>query len=273
VRRPVKALLAVGLVGATLAYGIVFLRSRTSGFSVSDDFDPALLNAGCTVRSVGSARFRVCEYGLDTIELRLYWKDEKGEQIGDLHRLREIITAEGRELVAAMNAGMYGGDADSTPVGIYIERGRELVPLNLRDSAGGNFYDEPNGVFYVANGRAAVVERGEFARLGVRPDLATQSGPLLVQRGAFPHAGYKPNGPRLAPRNAVGVRADGTVVLVLAESETNMHELRVALRDHFGCTDALYLDGAISELMVPVDSPSMRRHGAIIGILRPPAER
>jgi uncharacterized protein YigE (DUF2233 family) len=172
-----------------------------------------------------------------------------------------------------MNAGMYGADADSTPVGLYVEGGRELVPINLRDSTGGSFYYKPNGVFYIANGRAAVVDAREFPQLGVHPEIATQSGPLLVQRGAFAHADYGPGGPRQAPRNAVCVRADGKVVLVLAETPVNMHELRLALRDHFGCMDALYLDGAISELMVAPESPSHRRYGAILAIVKPSAGR
>ena len=269
-RRQVKIVLAVALVASTAALAATLSQSRTGGIA-GPAFEPPEPSGLCSARVVGGARFRVCEFRPDSVELRLYWKDEKGEQIGDLARLRDVVRGEGREVVVAMNAGMYGGDADSTPVGLYIERGRELVPLNLRDSTG-NFYDKPNGVFHVSGGRAGISDSREFAGLGVRPELATQSGPLLVHRGSFPHTGYKPNGPRLAPRNAVGVRANGAVVFVLAESAVNMHELRVALRDHFGCTDALYLDGAISELVVAPDPATMRRYGAILAIVKPATE-
>jgi uncharacterized protein YigE (DUF2233 family) len=68
------------------------------------------------------------------------------------------------------------------------------------------------------------------------------------------------------------VRADGRVVFVLAETPINMSEFRVALRDAFGCTDALYLDGAISELMVAPEAPSMRRYGAILAVVKPSAK-
>jgi uncharacterized protein YigE (DUF2233 family) len=266
-RRKTKGALFVALIATAAAVALALSKSRDGEIPIlaSGARDA---NVACSQRAVGDIRFRVCEFIPDSVELRLYWKDENGEQVGDFARLRRMVAAEGRELFVAMNAGMYGGDADSTPVGLYVERGRELVPLNLRDSAGGNFYDQPNGVFYVANGRAGIVDARELAQLDVHPEIATQSGPLLVQRGAFPHAGYGPNGPRVAPRNAVGVRDDGTIVFVLAETEVNMHELRVALRDHFRCTDALYLDGAISGLMVSTESPSKRRYGAILAIVK-----
>ncbi len=265
-RGQVKSILGVAFVVTAAAVAIAFVKSRTELLPAgTSEFRES--SVACSVRLVGGARFRVCEFSPAQVELRLYWKDESGAQIGDFARLRQVVRGEGRRLILATNAGMYSADADSTPVGLYVERGRELVPLNLRDSIGGNFYDAPNGVFFIANGAAAVADSRDFAQRGVRPDIATQSGPLLVKRGAFPHAGYGPNGPRQAPRNAVGVRADGQVVLVLAETPVNMHELRVALRDQFGCTDALYLDGAISELMFGAQAPTMRRYGAILAIV------
>jgi uncharacterized protein YigE (DUF2233 family) len=268
----VKRVLGVALVAGAVAVVVAFVKSRTGSLAIAtSEFRES--GVECSGRVIGNARFRVCEFHPDSVDVRLYWKDATGEQIGDFARLREVVRGEGFELLLAMNAGMYGADADSTPVGLYVEGGRELVPLNLRDSTGGNFYDLPNGGFHVADGRAAVMDARDFAQPGVRSGIATQSGPLLVKRGSFPHDGYGPNGPRQAPRNAVGVRADGRVVFVLAETPVNMHELRVALRDQFGCTDALYLDGAISELMVGSESPSLRRYGGILAIVKRSVER
>jgi uncharacterized protein YigE (DUF2233 family) len=62
-------------------------------------------------------------------------------------------------------------------------------------------------------------------------------------------------------------------VLALAETPISVHELRTTLRDRFGCTDALYLDGAIFELVVGSESPSKRRYGAILAIVRPNGKR
>jgi uncharacterized protein YigE (DUF2233 family) len=259
----------VGFVAtAAVAGGLaVALLHRREDAAPSPASASARSSIDCSQAVVAGAKFRVCTFAPAEVDLRLYWKDDAGEQIGDLARLGRVVQGEGRELLLAMNAGMYGADADSTPVGLYIEHARELVPLNLRDSAGGSFYYKPNGVFYVANGHAGIVDAREFAQRAVHADIATQSGPLLVTHDSFPHADYGPNGPRLAPRNAVGVRSDGRVVFVLAETPVNMHELRVALRDRFGCVDALYLDGAISELLVPPEAPSKRRYGAILAVV------
>jgi uncharacterized protein YigE (DUF2233 family) len=38
---------------------------------------------------------------------------------------------------------------------------------------------KPNGVFYIAAGRAAVIETQAFLKQRPQADLATQSGPLL----------------------------------------------------------------------------------------------
>jgi uncharacterized protein YigE (DUF2233 family) len=64
-------------------------------------------------------------------------------------------------------------------------------------------------VFYVAKGRAAIVESGAYPALAVRPDLAVQSGPLLVSGGRI-HPAFNPAGLSKYVRNGVGVRADGT---------------------------------------------------------------
>jgi uncharacterized protein YigE (DUF2233 family) len=48
-----------------------------------------------------------------------------------------------------MNAGMY--HEDFSPVGLYVEDGKEIAPLNTAD-APGNFFMKPNGVFFVDQG-------------------------------------------------------------------------------------------------------------------------
>jgi uncharacterized protein YigE (DUF2233 family) len=61
------------------------------------------------------------------------------------------------------------------PVGLHVERGRELVHVNTM-SGYGNFRMKPNGVFYISADGAAVAETRAFQR--TRADLATQSGPM-----------------------------------------------------------------------------------------------
>jgi uncharacterized protein YigE (DUF2233 family) len=216
---------------------------------------------------VSGVPYRVCELSPTQVNLRLYWKDSRGERIGSIAALDRMLAARGQRLLFAMNAGMYDTTSRSAPVGLYVEAGHELVPLNTRDGCC-NFYHKPNGVFYVARGRAAVVETAEYRRSRVRPDIATQSGPLLVRRGRFPHGDYSPQGPTNAPRNAVGVRRDGTVLFVIADGPTNMYTFRTALRDHFGLRDALYLDGHVSRFYVaPGDPPADSEFGSMLAVV------
>jgi uncharacterized protein YigE (DUF2233 family) len=44
---------------------------------------------------------------------------------------------------------------------------------------------KPNGVFYISGDRAAVVETRAFLKHRPQADLATQSGPMLVNKRAL----------------------------------------------------------------------------------------
>ena len=83
--------------------------------------------------------------------------------------LRRWGEAHGRELLFATNAGIY--DREFRPLGLYIEEGVTLRPLNTSRGApgSGNFAIQPNGVFYVdAQGRAGVCDHGGVARAAHR---------------------------------------------------------------------------------------------------------
>ena len=69
----------------------------------------------------------------------------------------------GRNLVFAMNAGMY--QPDLSPVGLFVAAGQELAPLNAANGSG-NFFLKPNGVFAVTATGARVVESSEYPRAG-----------------------------------------------------------------------------------------------------------
>lgn len=146
--------------------------------------------------------------------------------------------------IARTNAGIF--EPDLTPTGLLISGGRELHPIN-RSGGVGNFFMKPNGVFFVTARGARVVESSEFRPEGVLE--ATQSGPLLVRAGVV-HPSFKPGSTHRAIRNGVGVRRDGTVVLVISRDEVSLFDFAVFFRDALGCGDALYLDGVISGLAV-----------------------
>jgi uncharacterized protein YigE (DUF2233 family) len=157
-----------------------------------------------------------------------------------------------------MNAGMY--QMDQRPLGLFIAAGREEHALN-QGAGGGNFYLAPNGVFWVgADGAPHVSETGAYAA-APPPSArwATQSGPLLVQGGAF-NAHISADGASLNLRNAVGVR-NGVALFVISDDKVSFGRLARFLRDALGCPDALYLDGAVSSLWAPGRDRIDGRHG------------
>ena len=185
--------------------------------------------------------------------LQLRWLGSDGRPLGGFEGLRRQLSVEGHGIAFAKNAGIYA--RGPKPCGLTICEGRELVPINLQPGEG-NFFLKPNGIFFVdpATG-AGVMETVEFAHSGLRPRLATQSGPLILRKGAI-HPGFNADSPNKRQRSAVGVRTrDGQVIFALSDREDRVkgrvtfhHLARFFL--HLGCGEALYLDGDISEMLV-----------------------
>lgn len=142
------------------------------------------------------------------------------------------------------NAGIF--EPDLHPTGLLIADGVETHALNLGTGAG-NFFLQPNGVFFIGEAGAAIVESSEFKPQGVRQ--ATQSGPLLVRRGEL-HPKFKPGSSNRLVRSGVGVKDAHTVVLAISRDEVSFFDFATFFRDELGCADALYLDGIISGLSV-----------------------
>jgi len=177
--------------------------------------------------------------------LSLHWKRPDGKLYRSLRALKRQLESEGETVLALTNAGIYS--RSYAPLGLHVEAGRELAPLNKRKGYG-NFFLRPNGVFYIADGKAGVMRTQQFARR--RPQnlqLATQSGPLLFDaRGIHPR--FLPKSTSTYIRNAVGVDKHGHVILVISRRPVTLWRLASFLRDEMHCVAGLYLDGAISAL-------------------------
>ena len=185
----------------------------------------------------------------DASRLHLFVDDNQGQPVRTLRRASELAAAPERRLVFAMNAGIY--EPDLRPTGLAVEAGRTLAPLNTR-AGSGNFHSAPNGVFYVTAAGAAIARTDAFAAAmprGVR--LATQSGPILLEDGAMPAAAVRAEpGPQARRLKRNAVCADhGAATLVMVDRPVTLHALALLLRDEVGCRDALYLDGAISQVL------------------------
>ena len=171
-------------------------------------------------------------------------------------------------LLFATNGGMY--DPENSPVGLYVEGGRELVRANT--SAGpGNFHMRPNGVFYVTGDVAGVLETRSFIKRKPQVDFATQSGPMLVIDGKV-HTRFARYGGSRKYRAGVGSRDPNSVVFAVSESEVSFDEFARLFRDKLRCKDALFLDGGSATSFY---SPVLERNsnllplGPIIGVYGP----
>ncbi|KNY22453.1 hypothetical protein AKJ13_12335 [Methylobacterium sp. ARG-1] len=205
---------------------------------------PAAPDLCRAVQAQGEA-FTVCTIDLRRQRLRLFWLQEDGRPYGALGTLAE---KQGGRLAFAMNAGMY--DKDQAPVGLYVEDGREMKRVSTADGPG-NFHLKPNGVFWVKGDKAGVLDTGHYLRAKIRPDFATQSGPMLVIDGQI-HPKISADGPSQKIRNGVGVQEDGRVaVFAISERPVTFGAFARLFRDDLGCRDALFLDGTVSSLYAP----------------------
>jgi len=172
----------------------------------------------------------------------------------DFQTLETRARKEGKDLVFAMNGGMFHPDKQA--VGLLVQEGQRLSPLNLRKGSG-NFYMQPNGVFFVdKNGRARLLPSKVFAsevksgKINLASlQVATQSGPMMMFNRRR-NAKFNENSPNRHFRNAVGVMEDGRVMFVLSQQRVTFFELTDFMKK-WGCKDALYLDGVVSRMYLP----------------------
>ena len=195
--------------------------------------------------------YRVVTLDLKHDPLSLHWRDpSSGEAFGDVETLQQWGEARGLRLLFAANAGIY--DRQARPLGLYVEDGKTLVPLNMAhgNPASGNFSLLPNGVFAIyPDGHAAVRTSEAFKADGKQVRWATQSGPMLVIDGKI-NPNFMDDSGSLKWRSGVCAKSPDEVVFAVSEVPVNFHAFAQLFRDKLGCRDALYLDGSISQLFV-----------------------
>jgi uncharacterized protein YigE (DUF2233 family) len=210
--------------------------------------------------------YTACRFDLREDALALYNLDADGRPYGSFSVLAADLSAQGKSLVFAMNAGMY--DEALRPIGLYVENGHQLKKVNRR-AGGGNFHLKPNGVFWIKGDRGGVTETEAYVKEGLGPDFATQSGPMLVIDGDL-HPKFTADGTSAKQRNGVGAIDDHHVVFVISEGPVNFHSFARLFRDGLGCRNALFLDGSISSLF---DAAASRNDdfvplGPMVGLAR-----
>jgi len=213
----------------------------------------------CRSMEYERSAYAICEVDLRKHTVRLYWKRSDGTPYAYLSALPRTLEGDVGRLLFATNAGMF--DPALKPVGLYVEQGRELVHVNTL-SGHGNFHLKPNGVFFIFGDKAAVAETGAFLKQRPRPDLATQSGPMLVMNGRV-HPRFDKRSTSLKARNGVGVRPDGKVLFAISQGEVSFDAFARLFRDALKCPNALFLDGGSASNLY---APTLNRLGNIVSL-------
>lgn len=197
--------------------------------------------------------------------VELFWKDDKDNIFRNIGNLKKHLESSGKKLRFAMNGGMY--QENNQPLGLFIQNGKTITPLNKRTGEG-NFYLQPNGVFYLTSDRRAFIKRTQDYNSGeAQIEFATQSGPMLIIDGAI-NEQFKADSTSLNIRNGVCVLENGTVLFSISRLGVNFYDFA----DHFlkaGCRNALYLDGYVSKIYLPEKNIEQMDgdFGVIIGVV------
>ena len=227
----------------------------------------------CRAESFSGASHAVCSFNLAKDRVRTFWRGNDGNPYRTFDALAADLEAKGKSLRFAMNGGMYRGDL--SPVGLYIEDGRMMVPPNTVTLTGAqsqipNFYKKPNGVFYIGEGRAGILETGRFLAEKPEANFATQSGPMLLINGKI-HPAFIVNSTDRKPRDGVGLSSQNEIYFVITKSWVSFYDFARFFRDRLGCSNALFLDGGEAPgLYAPElgrnDAPAHGGYGPIIAV-------
>lgn len=192
-------------------------------------------------------------YVVDTrqSDIQFYWRDAKNKPLCSLRNLSQMITNEQKTIVFSTNGGMY--TPANAPQGLFIQNGMVLVPVDRKKEEKGNFYMQPNGIFLIdGSNEAKILSTDDYDdRMKVNIKFATQSGPMLVVNGQI-NTKFQPQSTSFYVRSGVGIIDSTHVVFIISNQAVNFFDFAsIFLNKEFQCANALYLDGAISQMYLP----------------------
>lgn len=184
---------------------------------------------------------------LDTDQLYFYSINESGEYFKNHGALKNWLLKNDKELIFAMNGGMYMPDL--SPQGLYIENGVRKKNIDRQNKGYGNFYLSPNGVFFITENSEAFIVKTENYIENDNHQYATQSGPMLLIDGEI-HQKFNEASSNLHIRNGVGILPNGNLLFAMSKKEINFFNFAQFFKRN-GCQNALYLDGFVSRTYLP----------------------
>ena len=194
-----------------------------------------------------SNQTKIISYSTSPKNIHFYHKTPKGEYFTNFKSLKNYLSSQDKRLTFAMNGGMYLRDL--SPQGLYIENGNILKNIDTTQEAYGNFYMQPNGIFYITKNKKAHVVATKDFHLEKNINFATQSGPMLLINGKIHHK-FMPHSKNVHIRNGVGILPNGNLLFAISKQKINFYNFANFFKHH-GCKNALYLDGFVSRMYLP----------------------
>ncbi|WP_375558799.1 phosphodiester glycosidase family protein [Bernardetia sp. OM2101] len=216
------------------------------------------------IYKIDESRLLIYEVNPTDQQLDFYWKDSAGKNYENFGILKKSLQKQNKELVFAMNGGMF--KRDLSPQGLFIQNEKRLFEIDTVQKGYGNFYMQPNGVFYLTKGNKAVVcTTKDFLKKGTTQNIkyATQSGPMLLIEGKI-HSKFGKGSSNLHIRNGVGVLPNGNILFAMSKEEINFYDLAIFFKQK-DCKNALYLDGFVSKTYLP--SQKWQQIDGIFGVI------
>jgi len=200
-------------------------------------------------------------------QLNFYWKNEQGKIYGNAKNLKMQLQARNQELIFAMNGGMF--KKDQSPQGLYIENGKLKSPLDTITKGYGNFYLQPNGIFFLTETNEPIITRAKGFLHFAHIKYATQSGPMLVIDGKL-HEKLTKGSKNRNIRNGVGILPNGNILFAMSKEKINFYDFATFFKEN-GCRNALYLDGFVSKTYLPSKNYQQvdGNFGVLIGVVKP----
>jgi uncharacterized protein YigE (DUF2233 family) len=198
--------------------------------------------------TVDESKFLIYEVNPIKQDLAFYWKSENGQPLKTFQNLKTELDKKDKKLLFAMNAGMF--KTDFSPLGLYIEKGKTVTKLNTIQKAHGNFYLQPNGIFYLTKEKKPRICTSENFKPDSNIQYATQSGPMLVIDGKL-HPKFTKGATSTHFRNGVGILPNGNLLFVMSKEKVNFYDFATLFKNK-KCKNALYLDGFVSKTYLPV---------------------
>lgn len=234
--------------------------------AVDKRFFPFPTMAGRVELFNNSFDFLLVDLKQSTVEV--FWKNKKGQILRNFNRTKKMSLQNKKQLLFATNGGMY--TPKRLPQGLLVIGGKELHSIDKKKKGYGNFYMQPNGIFLIDKKKQAhIISTNEYKKHKKNTLYATQSGPALVLNNKL-NSHFNKGSKNKYVRSGVGVLSPSKLVFVISNKPVNFYDFATLFRNYFGCADALYLDGAISKMYLPL----LNRNelggdfGPIIGVVK-----